>query len=457
MRLLSRSQLQSASLLPFLYETVSLHQRPISATTFRLLFGRKKQCVGSWHSLAFTKSLSLRTTHDVQHWESDTFEDGFSEEDISVGQKEGRSTITDSERATFNRIFQEIIANTNASAEPPQRPSDGMDVGWAPMTKEGQISTRPQDYSDLNDIIASAVATAGSGVGTERDSEVHRRKIEAISRYPAALRAAAAKASGLITIGQAGQRGVGQQLDDDGSGEIMDEAQLKEFEQLQRNHRAVEAHCLAELVRVESLLRAAKTDFELWTVLEKEVFSLAKRVERKARKMKSSSKQLKDDISKLPQDLEQNIPVLAIAGPNYPHTLLLAMRLLKHDFRAPALCLTLFQHVKALGSSSYVLGASTALYNEVLDVKWRLYHDLAGVVELLIEMQKNGVEFNDETEGVLIAIHRESRQVMAGLRGEGTKIIWQTPTMKRALAEIRRVKAQIRKTGEEGQNAQHLA
>jgi hypothetical protein len=231
---------------------------------------------------------------------------------------------------------------------------------------------------------------------------------------------------------------------------------LEEFESLLKNHNAIETHRLAELARVENKLRAAKTDFELWAVLEKEVFSLAKKVEREARKARGGSKQLRGGALGLPEDPEQNIPILAIAGPNYPHTLLLAMRLLKHDFHAPALCLTLFQHVKALGLSSYVLGASAALYNEILDVKWRQYHDLAGVVELLTEMQKNGVEFNDETEGVLAAIHRESRQVMAGLRGEGLKVIWRTHTMKGALAEIRRVRAQIRRTREE-QNAQHLA
>ncbi|KAH0556165.1 hypothetical protein GP486_005903 [Trichoglossum hirsutum] len=451
MRLLSRSQLQSASLLPFLYETVSLQQHSISTTAFQLLFGRGKQCVGGWHSLAFSKSPSLQRPNDAQRWETEDRPDG---EDSLVDPKEGRSTITDSEQATFNRIFREIMANTNPSVKRPQRPLGGTDEGWTPMTKERQLSAKPQDYSDLDDIIASAVATAGSGVTAEQGGKMHRLEVEAVSRYPAALRAAAARASGLINIGQAGQQQVGQHPDEDGTSEVMDEAKLKEFEQLQRNHRVVEAHRLAELVRVESRLRAAKTDFELWTVLEKEVFSLAKRVERNARKMKSSSKQLKDDIPELPQDLGQNIPVLAVAGPNYPHTLLLAMRLLKHDFRAPALCLTLFQHVKALGSSSYVLGASTALYNEVLDVKWRQYHDLAGVVELLVEMQKNGVEFNDETEGVLAAIHRESGQVMAGLRGEGMKVIWRTPAMKGALAEIRRVKAQIRRAREEERSAQ---
>ncbi|KAI9787645.1 MAG: hypothetical protein M1839_000176 [Geoglossum umbratile] len=450
-RLPPRSRLQSAPLLPFLYETRSLCYRPVSTAAFRSWFGHGKRNVGRWQNRAFTDSQGLTTPHDVRRRESEDFGDDGDGEEIHDIPRRGDSTITDTERATFNRIFQEIMASADVSAEHP-RGASGVDKSQTLAAKKRLPRARPSEYEDLIDIIASAVPSTGPVSDLDlggSDSEVYRRKIEAVARYPATLRAAAARASGLLDLGQAGQQHVGPIPGDDDPDEVVDEARLKEVEQLQRNHRAVEAYRLEELARVEDKLRAARTDFELWTVLEQDVFSLAKRVEGEARRVKGSPKQLKDGIPEIPQDLGQNIPTLAIAGLNYPHTLLLAMRLLKHDFNAPDLCLTLFQQVKALGLTSYVLGCSTALYNEVLDVKWRKYHDFASVVELLAEMQKNGVEFNDETLGLLTAIHLESEQVMAGLRGEGLRLVWQTPAVKGPLAEIKHARVRMRKVMEE--------
>jgi Mtf2 family len=450
-RLLSRNRLSSAPLLPFLYETKSLCRCPISTAALGLLFGRDRQHVGSVHPRAFTGSRALTTSHNTWYRDLDGSRDDGGAKEIHDTPRRGGSTITDTERATFNRIFQEIMASADASAEHARRDSASMDRA----TEGGLPGAGPREYEDLIEIIASAVPSVGPVSNLDKsgpDSEVYRRKIEAVARYPAALRAAAARASGLLDIGQSGRRQIGPIPGDDDPDDIMDEARFKEVEQLQRDHRAAEAYRLKELARVESKLRAAKTDFELWTVLEQDVFSLAKRIEGEAKRVKGSPKQLKDGIPEISQDPGRDTPTLAIAGLNYPHTLLLAMRLLKHDFDAPDLCMTLFQQVKALGLASYVLGGSTALYNEVLDVKWRNYHNLAGVVELLTEMQKNGVEFNDETLEVLTAIHRESGQVLAGLRGEGLKLIWQTPTMKEPLSEIRQARLLMRHSMEEGES-----
>ncbi|KAH0538513.1 hypothetical protein FGG08_004900 [Glutinoglossum americanum] len=458
MRLFSRSQLQSVPLLPFLYETRSLCRRPVSTTIFGSLFGCRKQP---------TNSRGLQRLREVRYQEPGGFSDGFDRDEFGGAGSDGggfdretlanskqHSTITDFERAAFNRIFREIMENTNHSDERSQWALDAVNENWSLKGKRIQsASTKPQHYNDLNEIITSAVAVAGPEMETEQDREVHRRKIEALSRYPTALRAAAARASGLLKLGQEGQRRMGQIPDDDEVDEMVDEVQSKEFEQLQKDREAIETYRLAELARIENKLRAAETDIELWTVLEDEVFSMAKRVGREARKVKKSLKRLRNDVPELPQDPEQNIPILAIAGQNYPYALLLAMRLLRHDFHSPSMCLTLFQYVKNLGLSSYVLGASTALYNEVLDIKRKEYHDLTGIVELLIEMQKNGVEFNDGTEVVLAAILRESKQVITGMRGEGLKAIWQTRPMRRALVDIGRVRALISRKRD---NAHHL-
>lgn len=69
--------------------------------------------------------------------------------------------------------------------------------------------------------------------------------------------------------------------------------------------------------------------------------------------------------------------------------------------------------MKRLGPVSYVLGASTELFNELILLRWTLYADLAGMTDLLDEMRNQGVEINDTT------IHHFS--VVARIREEAKK------------------------------------
>ena len=211
-----------------------------------------------------------------------------------------------------------------------------------------------------------------------------------------------------------------------------------------------------DMSRVTALLDGARTDIEIWRVLEKEVFSkvtelnaLLKREEKAKRaattKLKGRpsrkaqllgavpptsssasnaiestlpetighslddsitptaeealSKNSADTSSKVapaaPLPPASSIPTaphpLSILQTNYAPLLLHAMRLLRTQFPTSTYGPALIPHIKRLGPVSYVLGASTALYNELLYLRWVHYHDLHACADLVQEMVEQGV------------------------------------------------------------------
>lgn len=63
--------------------------------------------------------------------------------------------------------------------------------------------------------------------------------------------------------------------------------------------------------------------------------------------------------------------------------------------------------IRSLGPTSYVLGASTEFYNALIELRWDVYSDLQSIDGLLMEMERNGVEFDVGTWNILIKIQGE--------------------------------------------------
>jgi hypothetical protein len=155
--------------------------------------------------------------------------------------------------------------------------------------------------------------------------------------------------------------------------------------------------------RVDAKMRAAKNDFELWDVLEAEVFPLVHKfgLDEDASKTESSSKRggkRKRDKSQLP---------LHIYGPLYPAYLLNALALFDTQFaRSSPLALHILPRVKELGPASYVLGVSTPFYNELARVLWNRYGDPTAVFNLLEEMRVVGLYCDEGTRQVVLQIEQ---------------------------------------------------
>ncbi|KAM3072049.1 hypothetical protein ACMFMG_008510 [Clarireedia jacksonii] len=320
------------------------------------------------------------------------------------------STITDSERHAFHKIFSDILARSQT----------------------GPIHDKIENKTPVD--LANAKSRLDSILGDAISSQPQTlwEKKAAVNKYPPALRRAAARAVGLYP-----------QEDDATSKPDVNLDMLEKEREIERD-------------RVEGLLRGAKTDFHLWEILEKEVFPLIGKMglqenappEPKAKKpIGNKSKTAKYHAAKargykniLPEEplppfqkQPQEIPQLSLYGPLYPSYLLLGLRLLDRSFsRTSPLALSILPRIKSLGLISHVLGASTALYNELIQIYWFRYEDVSSCLDLLQEMQDAGLDYNKDTLNVVQEIIRLRYIMRKGDMGESLRVRYLMPDYKKS-------------------------
>lgn len=211
---------------------------------------------------------------------------------------------------------------------------------------------------------------------------------------------------------------------------------------------------------VDTLLDAANTDVEIWAVLEKKVFSLMTQLNRqtkledKARKadrrkqQKAAKLALINHSTEPPPELPKparsattetppsspspisdskaltSNNLLTLIQATYAHHCLHALRLFRNLNLSSPYALHLLPHIKSLGPVSYVLGASTDLYNEVLFQKWTQFSDVQGMADLMEEMVNQGIGANVTTLELLRFVDRYRRQDLRGDHGGGKKTWW---------------------------------
>lgn len=315
--------------------------------------------------------------------------------------KARESTITVSERHAFERIFADIFARSK------NREKDGNINATDEEVPATSNAAEEDPKKKLNSIISGALRR-------NRSSEALRQMKAAVEKYPPALRPAAARALG---------------LDADEVG--LTEIEEKTHEPVDPDH--VEHLRQPERERVEALMRAAETDFELWEVMEREVFSLVTKmgvdeVQKSPLSKKNSKSKRKQAPESMVTAMPDGVSPLTFYGPLYPSHLLLGLRLLDRSFSQPsALALSILPRIKSLGLVSHILGASTAFYNELLRIYWHRHDDFRGIVDLLEEMEQNGLEFDRETAEVLNEIQRMQTRILKGRKGEALRTVWKLP------------------------------
>jgi hypothetical protein len=326
------------------------------------------------------------------------------------------STITARERRAFQKIFSDIF---ESSLRPSAKKED-----W--FNDDDLEDSRPENKqrakSKLDNILTSSI---------RRESLSNREGIEAaVERYPPALQAAAARAMGLANN------------EEDEGAALVEGTQLDE--------QQLEALREPECTRVEGLMKNAKTDLELWDVMEKEVFPLIAKLgledasssesavvpkgveSKKKREKKTNTEEVPEEVQQpeLNQLMkaEHEVSPLSIYGPLYPSYLLLGLRLLDRGFAKPSpLALALLPRIKSFGFISHVLGASTQFYNELL----RIYHyrqdDFRGMLDLLTEMEDSALDVDDETLGIVLDVIKAQRFIQLGAKGSAIKALWRMP------------------------------
>ena len=226
---------------------------------------------------------------------------------------------------------------------------------------------------------------------------------KALLRFPPSLRRAAQMALGTIQEDSASQRAdttaatPSQNMTDSERAAAQIDLALDPLSKSVKN----EALRREERNRVEAKMRAAQTDFELWDVLEQEVFPMVHKLgidEDPSKAATGSKRGRKRDKSKLP---------LHIYGPLYPSYLLNALRLLDTQFaRSSPMALHILPRVKELGPASYVLGVSTPFYNELARILWSRYGNPSAVFDLFEEMRVAGLYCDENTRQVVLQIEQ---------------------------------------------------
>ena len=348
-------------------------------------------------------------------------------------------TITATERQIFERIFADIKARGLKSSIP----DDASGKDPPTFASRSAMLIMQQAAQDSGQSRPATVPGAGLLAGAAKDRN------KALLRFPPDLRAAASKALNAIDPSSAPYDDSLRPADKKNTpAEKPWTAPPHTFMRKQE----LDSKRQPERMRVEDLITSAKTDRELWDVLEAEVFTMPARMgigkkdadESMAAKIASISKNAAEN----PEDVEpshdksstanqelvsepgaaneeitlegsatekttavQNPPKIPIPqekmslyvyGPLYPAYLLLALRRLDTAFRTSSpLALNILPRIKELGLESYVLGVSTPFYNELIDIFWSRYGDLPGMLDLLEEMRHCGLYFDQQTSSIL--------------------------------------------------------
>jgi hypothetical protein len=355
------------------------------------------------------------------------------------------STITPSERHAFQKIFSDIFERHKRSgSDLESSPTDAPEPG---VFRHGSAQ---QAESKLADIFNGTV---------DYDPMSRDQKEEAVNRYPPALRSAAARAIGL----------------DVDANEVESEEWSDEKDRAQEIEK-LEAIREPERKRVEDMMKAAQSDFELWGIMEKEVFSLIPKMgleelpavveQPPPSKTKKSGKKTRaskakpengesQQITPIDTTDESGVSALSLYGPLYPSYLLLGLRLLDRSFARPSLlALSLLPKIKSMGFISHVLGASTQFYNELIRIYRYRHDDFTGISNLLLEMENAALEMDEETLEVVFDIVRTQQSVERGDKGSAVKALWRSSNF--APDKLRAWKSKIeRAISERESNAGH--
>ncbi|KAI6088366.1 hypothetical protein F4821DRAFT_234399 [Hypoxylon rubiginosum] len=407
-----------SSLLPFLYQTRTiLRVNPRATIVFtRSLHGNRQ--LRKRDDIPFVSELDYGETRVETETETET------NDDDTPSEPTRRGTITPLERQIFEGIFADIRAR-----------------GLKPTLREDSSAPTSDAARSTMQIMQQAVQDAGQArpahvVAPHLLAGPARNRQQALLRFPPDLRAAASRALDTIGTSVTGYPehddirfdesaiAAGHEYVDEGWKAPLD----RSFD--------LEAKRRPERTRIEGLIAAAKTDFKLWDVLEKEVFIMPAKLglntgtseledieSTKLAEMKGKKAGARSETGALEEVHETDTTVpessssaeklsIYIHGPLYPAYLLLALRRLDRAFRTPSpLAFTILPRIKELGLESYVLGVTTPFYNELLQIYWTRRGDLSGMLDLLDEMRQCGLYFDEQTKSILSNVEIKMRDL----------------------------------------------
>ncbi|KAI1170264.1 hypothetical protein F4777DRAFT_569811 [Nemania sp. FL0916] len=420
----------SFTLMPFLYYTrtiVRIPQHRAAAAVVRSL-----------HATA--RRADDRIPFDYEVGPPDGKSKGGEAAGAATGAAAGAAapfgTITPTERQIFERIFADIEARTLQPATPSNGPRDRGRGRESGTPSRAARLIMQQAAQDVGQSLPATVSAPGLLAGAAED------RAKALLRFPPQLRDAAGRALDAIRRQAGGAISSSDHTTPTEDGAVTKEAK-EDDDSAQDEWKAppqsfarkieLEAQRQPERTRIEGAITSATSDFELWDVLERDVFSIPARLDieesKKGRRGRNTNSittppapavddakpdpevDVSESDASLPSlDSSGNLPdpdkpqklSLYIHGPLFPAYLLLALRQLNTAFSTPSpLVFSILPRIKELGLEAYVLGVSTPFFNELLAIHWERRGDVTGILNLLDEMRHSGIYFDKRSLAIL--------------------------------------------------------
>ncbi|KUI59494.1 hypothetical protein VP1G_06724 [Cytospora mali] len=351
-------------------------------------------------------------------------------------------TITPTEQQAFDRIFQEIVgrgappaALKTQAKEQKKQEKEGAEKSEGPSFLQALQQDANFDVNTIMQHAAEKYTHTEPGIrGLDPLSPLEStysasEREKALLRFPASLRRAARYAFGAIESAQGvlvtTEGGKKEALGyEDGKQHEDNEDPVDAVQSKSRLAKTVEleAKRREERLKILSMMEEAKTDFEVWDIMEKEVFPLVEKLgiaevpenpvpvapkpvtKAKRGKRKKVEVEPEAEVQEAPAVPEPPKATLSmeIYGPIYPMLVLDGLRLLDTKFsRTSPFAFSLLPRIKQLGLASYVLGVSTSFYNRLMTIMWRRFGDANGVIALLEEMRHAGLYFDENTKSLV--------------------------------------------------------
>lgn len=413
----------SFTMLPFLYQTQTL-RLAAKGPSFALSFARLR------HTARRTKAPSDNAI--PFQWEAE-------DRELASSDADRVSTITPAEAQIFKGIFHEI-AQGKMPASKRRSPARHLDDGFQGLS-EAPASSSQKDSSP------------GSARSLAEKDRISDFRDKFLSRYPRSLQNAAQVALGLHEV-----RPRDAEAEQDAARmmelEVDDKAARAERE-------ALELERSKECERVEALMRACKTDAELWSVMEREVFSLPEKLHiaqagrsgissgaskgRRKTKAKAeendqsalSLSEVEDEgqtASEVASQAEER--VMNIHGPLYSRFLTTALDLFDTAFARPSpYIFQILPRIKELGLPSFVLGVSTPFYAKLADIYWRRFGDASSALDMLHEMNSAGLFANADVNSLISQLRNELHACTWGGQGPFVMAMMESPPYDGALMQ----------------------
>ncbi|KAF7563295.1 hypothetical protein G7046_g825 [Stylonectria norvegica] len=420
----------ASSYLPFLYQTRTLQRGcRVPIPPIRLFFQRRTYAVETAKLIRSDNSIPFELDE----------EDHINAVDAEDGAEGPQSTITPSEAEVFKGIFDEISQ------------------GRMPKAKKRPEAPDAQSNDPLNRFKQGAHSQlAGQGFDQKRPATSIMEQVrvtqfgeEFLQRYPKSLRKAAELALGKFEL--APQRPK-TKLRDMTKLDAEEATKLAEWARYERVREA-------EKQRVATLMGSCVNDVELWEVMEKEVFSLPRKLDITGRiaavpkpKTTRKSKKLATPKAPLqslsPAELQGQAAVLAasgepnkdglkateeklimdVHGPLYSHFITTGLDLLDTAFPLPSpLAFKILPRIRSLGLPSFVLGVSTPFLARLARIHWNRFGDASSAFEMLEEMKSVGLYADEDVRDLLVQIRDHLHGCTWGAQGAFVMAVMESP------------------------------